>query len=112
MHIILISFKTTVTLPSHLRLDIPSGLFPSCLLTKTLYVLFSPIHATCPIYLLDLITVTILCVQQIMKRHIILTPKHLPLHSILRHHQPTVLPNVTGNFTHTHTKLAFVMFPR
>ena len=51
----------------------------SGLLTKTLYVVYSPIHATCPTYLtlLDLITLTILCKQQLMTLHIILTPNIL-----------------------------------
>jgi hypothetical protein len=40
---------------SHLRLGLPSGLFPSDFLTKTLYTCLScPMHATCPVHLIPL----------------------------------------------------------
>jgi hypothetical protein len=44
---------------THRRLGLPSGLFPSCFLTKTLYAsLLSSMPAACPslIILIDLIT--------------------------------------------------------
>jgi hypothetical protein len=45
---------------SHLRLVLPSGLFPSEFLTKTLHtLLLSPIYATCPTHLFVLYFKTI-----------------------------------------------------
>ena len=57
------SWKSILILSTHLRLGLPSGVFPSGFPTKTLYTpLSSPICATCPAHLilLDFITRTIL----------------------------------------------------
>ena len=57
------SWISVLILSTHLRLGLPSGLFPSGFLSKTLYTHHSsPIRATCPAHLilLDFITRTIL----------------------------------------------------
>jgi hypothetical protein len=59
-----ISVRSIVIFSSHLRLGPSSGLFPSGLLTKTLYVFrFVPMHATCPVRFILLELVILLIVQ-------------------------------------------------
>ena len=48
------SWKFILILSTHLRLGLPSGLFPSGFPTKTLYTPFSsPIHETCPAHQIE-----------------------------------------------------------
>jgi len=101
------SWRSILILSSHLRLGLPNGLFPSGFSSKTLYTpLLSPISATCPAYLilLDLITGTIfgeqyrslstsLCSFLHSSGYLVpLRPKCSPQHPILKHPQPTFLP--------------------
>jgi hypothetical protein len=54
-----ISLRSILVLSSHLRLGLPSCLFPSCFLTKILYTfLIAPMHATWSAHLIVLNLIT------------------------------------------------------
>ena len=98
------SLRSILILSSHLCLGHPSGLFPSGFPTHDLYApLIFPTRATCPAHfiLLDFITLVIFGEEYRSFKFLISTlpcslvplrPKYCPQHPILKHPQPTFLP--------------------
>ena len=90
------SWRSNLILSTHLRLGLPSGLFPSGFPTRTLYTpLSSPIRATCPAHLIlhDFITRTILGEEYKLFSSSLCNLLHSPVTSFLLavlHHEISV----------------------
>src|SRR5215471_17700226 len=94
------SWRSNLILSTHLRLGLPSGLFPSGFPTKTLYApLSSPIRATCQAHLilLDFITRTILGEEYRSFRSSLCNLLHSPVTSSL------LVPNILLNTIFSNT---------
>ena len=95
---------STLILSSHLRLGIPSGLFPSHFPTKILHTpLFSTIRATCSVHLLYFITRTVLGEQYRSLSSSLRSFRHYPGTSSLL--GPNILLNI--RFSNTITIKAY-----
>jgi len=99
------SWRSIIILSTHLRLGLPSDLFPSYFPTKTLYTSLSlPIRVTCPAYLilLDFITRTILGEEYKSFSSSLYNLLHSPITSSFL--GPNILLNTI--FSNTHSSLS------
>ena len=99
-------FKIILILSSHLRLGLPKGLFPVGLPVKNLKALLpSSILATCPahLYLIDLITLTILGERYKLCSFSLWSLLHSPFSSLLG---PNIRPTILfSNILSLHSSL-------